>query len=317
MEALCSSEEMLTKATQLWTMLDDMAENNPKSYRHFMQQQLKEAKQHYAPPEPYLCLKTSILKPTKTCLFINLCRWSRIPAPKSPSEPVLLSAGKMETLSDNSEICSILDMAYNPSVLERVEDNSLEKDQLIRMSLKYVEEHFNVTLSHSWSMAKFKLKGSLERMRESLRRDQPQLAVPQRNPNKGVTLSQLRSLTAEDSSGLFLPVAENPEASKKRLIEEISTTDKPEAPQPAYEMTTKKDADEKPLEIELKIELPEVCGVSECNLSVSKDDVLVECLEKYRLRVDLPAPVDEEATSATFNKKKGILLVRMPVYKGK
>lgn len=76
-------------------------------------------------------------------------------------------------------------MAYNPSVLERVEDNPPEKDQLIRMSLKYVEEHFNVTLSHSWSVAKFKLKGSLERMRESLRREQPPLAVPQRNPNKG------------------------------------------------------------------------------------------------------------------------------------
>ncbi|XP_058049955.1 PIH1 domain-containing protein 2 [Ahaetulla prasina] len=317
MEAFCSSDEMLTKATQLWSMLDDMAENNPKSYRHFMQQQLKEANLHYAPPEPCLCLKTCILEPTKTCLFINLCRWSRISAPKSPSEPVLLSTGKMETLSDNSGNCSILDIAYNPSVLERVEDNPLEKDQFIRLSLKYIEEHFNITLSHSWSLAKFKLKGSLERMRESLRREQPASAVPQRNPNEGVTLSQLRSLTAEDSSSLILPAAEKPAASKKRLIEEISTTDKPEMHKPAYEMTTKKDADEKPLEIELKIELPDVCGVSECNLSVSKDDVLVECLEKYRLRVDLPVTVDEEATSATFDKKKGVLLVRMPVYRGK
>ncbi|XP_070621953.1 PIH1 domain-containing protein 2 isoform X2 [Erythrolamprus reginae] len=312
MEALCSSDEMLTKATQLWTMLDDMAENNPKSYCHFMQQQLKEAKQHYAPPEPWLCLKTSILEPTKTGLFINLCRWSRIPAPKSPSEPVLLSPGKMET---QSEVYSILDLAYSPSVLERLEDSPPAKDQLIHMSLKYVEEHFNVTLSHSWSVAKFKLKGSLERMRESLGRQEPPLAVPQRTPNK-VMLSQLRSLVAEDNSGLIMPAAENTPVFKKPLIEEISTADNLEAPEPAYKMTTKKDADEKPLEIELKIELPGVCGVSECDLSVSKDDVLVECLEKYRLRVDLPASVDEEATSATFCKKKGVLLVRMPVTQG-
>ncbi|XP_015668070.1 PIH1 domain-containing protein 2 isoform X1 [Protobothrops mucrosquamatus] len=348
MEALRSSEEMLSKATQLWTMLDDMAENNPGSYRQFMQQQLKEAKQHYAPPEPWLCLKTCISEPTKTCLFINLCSWNRIPAPKSPLEPILLSAGKMETLSDNSEIYSILDIAYNPSVLERVKDNPPEKDQLIHISLKYIEEHFNVTLSHSWSVAKFKLKGSLERMRESLRKEQPPLAVSQSNSNKEVTPNQLRSLMTEDSSGLILP-PENPTASKKHLIEEISTTDKPEVHKPAYEMTTKKDADEEPLEIELRIELPDVCGVSECNLNVSKvrqlqiayyfhpssfasqphlnlrclpassfqDDVLVECLEKYRLQVDLPVSVDEEATSATFYKKKGILLVRMPVYKGK
>lgn len=166
-----------------------------------------------------------------------------------------------------------------------------------------------------------------------------------------MTLSQLRSLADKDSSDLILPAAEKPpKASKKHLIEEISSTDEPEASKPVYKMTTKKDADEKPLEIELKIELPGVCSVSECDLSVSKvrqlqiayyshpsplllpsqtqmsltclpassfqDDILVECLIKYRLRVDLPARVDEEATSATFNKKKGVLIVRMPVYKG-
>ncbi|KAM6432191.1 PIH1 domain-containing protein 2 isoform 1-T3 [Liasis olivaceus] len=315
MEAFCSSEEMVTTATQLWEMLDDMAENNPESYHQFMQQQLKDAKQYYAPPEPCMCLKTCILEPIRTYLFINLCSWNRIPAPKSPSEPVLLSAGKMEALSDNSEIYSILDIAYNPSVLERVKDNPPEKDRLINMSLKYIEEHYNITLSHPCSVAKFKLKGSLERMRESLRREQPPLALSQ-NSNKEVTLSQLRSLTVEDNSGLILP-PENPASSKKRLIEEISTTNRPEVYKPAYEITTKKDADEKPLEIELKIELPDICCVSECNLSVSKDDVLIECLEKYRLQVDLPEPVDEETTSATFYKKKGVLLITMPVYKGK
>ncbi|XP_063167540.1 PIH1 domain-containing protein 2 [Candoia aspera] len=316
MEALCSSEEMVTKTTQLWAMLDDMAENNPESYRQFMQQQLKDAKQHCAPPEPCMCLQTCILEPTKTYLFINLCSWNRIPAPKSPLEPVPLSAGKMEALSDNSEIYNILDIAYNPSVLEQVKDNPAEKDRLICTSLKHVTEHYSITLSHSSRVAKFKLKGSLERMRERLRRGQPPLALSQNYSSKGVTLSQLRSLMAEDSSGLVLP-PKNPAPSKKRLIEEISTTNRPEVYKPAYEITTKKDANEKPLEIELKIELPDICCVSECNLSVSKDDVLIDCLEKYRLQVDLPESVDEEATSATFYKKKGILLITMPVYKGK
>lgn len=61
MESLCHSEDLLAKATQLWTMLDDMAENSPESYRQFMQQQLTDAKQYCAPPEPYLCLETRIL----------------------------------------------------------------------------------------------------------------------------------------------------------------------------------------------------------------------------------------------------------------
>lgn len=61
MEALRPSEDMLAKAAQLWTMLDDMSENSPESYHKFMQEQLKEARHYYAPPEPYLCVRAHIL----------------------------------------------------------------------------------------------------------------------------------------------------------------------------------------------------------------------------------------------------------------
>ncbi|XP_062995231.1 PIH1 domain-containing protein 2 [Elgaria multicarinata webbii] len=314
METLCDSEDTLAKVTQLWTMLDYMAESNPESYHRFMQQQLKDAKQYYAPPEPYLCLKTHILDPTEKSLFINLCMWNKVPAPHSPSEPVPLSAGKMEEVSDESELFSVLDIAYNPSVLERGKGDPVEKDQLIRLSLKYIEEHYSITLSHSYSIAKFKLKGSLERMRQNLRREQAPAVLSQKNTRKEVTLSQLGNIIAKDDSSELTLLMNHSVPSKTCIIEEISSTEAPEELcTPAYELTTRKDVNGEPLKVEVKVELPEVSHVSECNLSISKDDVLIECPNKYRLQLDLPESVNEEATTATFYKGKRVLRITMPV----
>ncbi|XP_054854258.1 PIH1 domain-containing protein 2 isoform X2 [Eublepharis macularius] len=268
MEAFCRSEDMLAKASQLWTMLDDMAENSPESYRQFMQQQLNDAKQYYAPPEPYLCLEAQILEPTEKILFVNLCSWNKVPPPQSPSDPVPLSSGKMDTF-DKPEPYSVLDLAYNPSVLEQGK-HPFEKDQLIRLSLRFIEEHHDLVLSPTYSIAKFKLQGSLERMRQSLRGGQPAVPPSPKSTTDEVTLDQLRNITAQEE-GAKLTLLENTVAPKPCLIEEISSMERPEELKPPpYEVTTRKDAHGKAVKLEVKVEMPEVRCVSECNLSISK-----------------------------------------------
>jgi hypothetical protein len=55
------------------------------------------------------------------------------------------------------------------------------------------------------------------------------------------------------------------------LIEEISSTDlQVEMKTPAYELKIVKDQSEKPLKIELQVELPGVNSVSFCDLRVSE-----------------------------------------------
>lgn len=55
------------------------------------------------------------------------------------------------------------------------------------------------------------------------------------------------------------------------LIEEISSSEiQGEVKEPAYELKVVKDQNEKPLKIELKIELPGINSVSLCELSVSE-----------------------------------------------
>ncbi|KAJ7428825.1 PIH1 domain-containing protein 2 [Willisornis vidua] len=100
------------------------------------------------------------------------------------------------------------------------------------------------------------------------------------------------------------------------LIEEISSTELPRKPSsPAYKMVTVWDANREWLKIMLRIELPHVSSASECDLSVSKDDIIIEVPEKYKLQLDLPERVDEETTTAVFNKTKRVLFISAPLAK--
>ena len=55
------SDSMMKQAQHVWTMLDDMADNDPKAYRTFIDKQTAERKTFLAPPEPHMCVKTQML----------------------------------------------------------------------------------------------------------------------------------------------------------------------------------------------------------------------------------------------------------------
>lgn len=127
----------------------------------------------------------------------------------------------------------------------------------------------------------------------------------------------MHSIEAEDRSDAPVLLKEGSiTQSEVQLIEEISSTEVPEElSTPAYKMTTVRDANNKPVRIELRVELPKVSSVSECDLRISKDDVIIDVPEKYKLQLDLPELVDEEMTTAVFNKEKGILFITAPIAK--
>ncbi|XP_057172956.1 PIH1 domain-containing protein 2 isoform X2 [Ursus arctos] len=286
-----SSKGLLTQVTQFWNLLDDLAESNPESYEKFIQQQLKEGKQLCAAPEPQLCLQTRILKPKEKVLFINLCQWKRIPAPQSSTHPVPLSVGRPEDMSEASDVYTVIDVAYNPDVLQAAEKDQVKKDQLIRMAMKCIEEQFQFTLSHFYSITKFRIKGSIQRMKQNLMGMQADPTDLREKMRKGEVSSKTRC-----------------------LIEEISSTEiQVEMKEPAYELKIVADQNEKPLEIEIKVELPGINSVSLCELSVSEDDLLIEVSEKYRLHLNLPESVDTEMTTAKFIKEKATLIITMPL----
>nr|XP_060148956.1 PIH1 domain-containing protein 2-like [Globicephala melas] len=310
-----SSKGLLTQVTQFWNLLDDLAESNPESYEKFIQQQMKEGKQLCAAPEPQFCLQTRILKPKEKILFINLCQWKRIPAPQSATHPVPLRVGRPEDMSETSDVYTVIDVAYHPDVLQAAEKDQVKKDQLIQMAMKCIEEKLQFTLSNSYHVTKFRIKGSVHRMKQNLMGIQTDSTDLREKMRKELTLEQLRSSTVSNSDQfpqLLLPKDEV--SSKTRcLIEEISSTEiEVEMKRPAYELKIVADQNEKPLKIELKVELPGINSVSHCDLSVSEDDLLIEVSE-YRLHLNLPESVDTEMTTAKFIKEKATLIVTMPL----
>lgn len=131
-----------------------------------------------------------------------------------------------------------------------------------------------------------------------------------------LTLEKIRSSTVSNSDQFPQLLLPKDQVSSKTacLIEEISSTEtEVEMKRPAYELKLVADQNEKPLKIELKVELPGINSVSLCDLSVSEDDILIEVSEKYRLYLNLPESVDTEMTTAKFIKEKATLIVTMPL----
>lgn len=92
--------------------------------------------------------------------------------------------------------------------------------------------------------------------------------------HKENTLENIRKSTESEPNHLPQVLLTKKQASSDKgrcLIEEISSSEiQVEVKKPAYELKVVKDQNEKPLKIEVKIELPGINSVSLCELSVSE-----------------------------------------------
>ncbi|XP_072139903.1 PIH1 domain-containing protein 2-like isoform X2 [Mobula birostris] len=292
MAARRREEVLLQQLKQLWSTLDEMSEDNPEAYRRFIRQQLGEGKKQLAAPVPHGCFQTRIMGPGDRLLYVNLCGWDRLPAPKSDSDPVPLAGGTLEEAVNGTEV--VTDVAYSPEVLRRGGEDPAETDQLVRLAMRHVEEQHRLCLSRSYRLLPEKLRGSVEQLRRRLA------------AGAGPETAGAPPVRLPGDAGL---------PGRPGLIQEISSTELEPGggvETPAYEMAAVKDGSGSTRSLELRVELPGVSSVAECELSVSKDDVVIDVPDKYRLQLDLPDPISEDTVSARFNRKSHVLSVRMP-----
>ncbi|XP_078282790.1 PIH1 domain-containing protein 2 [Rhinoraja longicauda] len=313
--------ELLQQVNQLWSVLDEMSESSPEAYGKFISHQLAEGMKHCSAPEPRACIQTNIQEPGERVLFINLCSWSRVPAPKGNADPVPLSGGLMEETVNGTDTCCVTDVAYSPEVIQKAKEDPVERDQLIRLAMRYIEEQHSVRLSHSYRLLGQTQTGSTERIKQRLSgRSDPDQAVTvgaEANANASLLqqLTSLREAGGEQNSPIHLPTQTH-RPNKPGLIQEISSVDfecSNTVETPKYKMSVITDEGGKPTSIQLKVELPEVSSVADCGLSVSKDDVVIDVAAKYRLQLNLPETICEDMVIARFSRKTLTLSVRMPI----
>lgn len=58
---MTSADDVLRQADQLWSVLNDLSENDPAAYRRFIEKQMKEGADFSSPPELHCSLRTELL----------------------------------------------------------------------------------------------------------------------------------------------------------------------------------------------------------------------------------------------------------------
>ncbi|XP_041669116.1 PIH1 domain-containing protein 2 [Cheilinus undulatus] len=300
------TEDVLQQVNHFWSMLDELSENDPASYRKFIEKQMKEGAKFSSPPELDSSLCTDIVGPEKGLLYVNICSWKRVPAPQDPSRPVPVCGGRLET--DTNEGCTVLDLAFNPAVLQ---ESQKDKTEIYLLALSFAQQQHGLKLSQHYEVINRCPKSSSDDLHHRFGFRQWPNASKQPDPDNQTPpsllqqISSLRSETQEQQPVAQI-IPEPVEHKKKDLIQVISSTFvQPQKPE--YQLEVRTDTEGVPRSMELTVELPKVSSVSECQLSISKDDVLLEVEDVYYLLVEFPVIVDEDTVSAIFDKKKRTL----------
>ncbi|XP_034557601.1 PIH1 domain-containing protein 2 isoform X2 [Notolabrus celidotus] len=315
MSSTGSTKDVLQQVNQFWSMLDDLSENDPEFYRKFIEKQMKDGAEFSAPPELDSSLCTEIEGPTKGSLYINICSWKRVPAPQDPSRPVPVCTGKLETDTDEGQGCyTVLDVAFNPAVLKECQK---AKNEIFMLALSFIQQQHGLRLSQQYNVISCCPKSCPDDLYRRLgfqkwpnNSKQPDTA----NQTPAALLQQIASLRSEtqDQEPAAQIIPRPAEYKKMDLIQVISSTFvQPQKPE--YQLGVKTDTAGVPRSLELTVELPKVSSMSECQLSISKDDVLLEVEDVYYLLLEFPNIVNEDTASAIFNKKKQNLTLKVDV----
>ncbi|KAL5019766.1 hypothetical protein ScPMuIL_002658 [Solemya velum] len=328
-------DSMVKQASHIWSMLDDMAANNPQAYKKFIDQKMKERDEYFSPPEPHMCVQTYIQGPNAKKIYINFFSWHRIPEPKSDTAPVSVVGGKIQEFKEKTGVSATATIAMNPQPLKDCEQvtSQMENTQtIIHLALAFVEKQNNISLSRTYCIfGKNDLyRGNLTDLKQGLvalfkKQDEAVEDIeeqfsPAALGTKDSLLNQMSNIVIDkDKSKKIKDVKPNikiipdEKVAKKGMIEEIST-DKVQLSTPKYDVNiieAPEAGGEK--NVVVKIHLPLVKSVDECELDISEDDLKLFVGDKYELHVPLPEPIVEDDANAKFSKKLCALTIRMPV----
>ncbi|XP_051535856.1 PIH1 domain-containing protein 2 [Myxocyprinus asiaticus] len=310
----------LQQVNQFWSMLDDMSQNSPEEYRTFIERQLREGAELYSPPQPHACIRTNTLGPKEGILYINMCSWKRVPAMTSHSDPVPVCVGRLESVTDDKEQYTVVDVAFSPEILQTTEKDKQEREKIHQLALKFIQQQHSLNLSQHYKLNQDKIKGSIQDMKNRLMSPRQSKSVankPQSEPAPSLLqqISSLRLAESIEDSSIQLSLEQEKKPARSGLIEVISSTesDQTQPQQPQHQLTICPDSTGSAKYLELNVELPGVQSVSQCQLSISQDDILLEVEAIYYLHLWFPAAVKEETCTAMFHKKKQILTVTVTV----
>ncbi|XP_061915916.1 PIH1 domain-containing protein 2 isoform X1 [Entelurus aequoreus] len=334
------SGDVVEQVSRLWSMLDDLCLTDPEAYRSFVEKQVTSGLDYNTPPRVESCIRTDVVEP-RGLLYINICSWKRVPAPQDPSEPLPVYAGSLEADTniaidgatenfttiigavgspETEEVNpttggpTVLDIAFNPEVLQKCKKDKEEMDQVYLLALRFVQKQHGLKLSQRYIIVSFSPRNGPEDLHRRLGFQQQRVNTDKQSDTATQSpeslLQQISSLRAhKEDTELPADIVRGPAVRKKGLIEVISSTTFQRPEKPECRLEVKAHTEGFPCKLELTVELPKINSMSEWQLKMSKDDVLLEVEDVYYLLLDFPKAVNENSAVAIFNKKSRRLTV--------
>lgn len=329
------TENIIKQAQNIWSMLDDMATNDPENYKKFIAKNLNEKPDFLIQPKEHMCIET-IVDGTNSendePLFINIMEWSSIPDSHKDEDPISICGGIIYKVKENGKAVKITSVAFNPEILIKYGKNSKNidgKNMLIFMALEFLENFNNIKLKKTFKLLIENIKGHISMAAANIfssikkKNDLQEKSFIENDLLTNIK-SSLKSgtLTDQFEDLNITPIGSNKLQLSKPLIEELSTEDFnanddyesvddidfSNFATPNYSM---KNLSNERLKID--IDLPGVFNVHECILDVGPDDFVLIVKDKYYLNIKFENEVSIHNVEASFSKKCSQLTVYIPV----
>ena len=288
--------------SQMWEMLDDLAEQDPESYQKFIKNNLAQGAELFTKPKPELCIRT-VFNTNSRYLYVNIFSWGQITAPKSSQSGIPMLSSKLNEMNIGTSDVMVIAVGINPKVLEEVSGNSDERKQLYKLILQFIKDTKSLDIEIKYSRLKAVSKGDpsisskwLYEASVPTKLNQNSFAQPAPDNNEvdaSSVISQLANLCTRDNT-------ESSEVKKstKKLIEEIPS-ESIEKETPIYATAFAKTEEGEVLK--LCITLPGVSAVSELEMRISRDSLNLSN-ERYHLAVKLEREIDDTSVKMEFDK---------------
>ncbi|CAK4609092.1 hypothetical protein AeMF1_009407 [Aphanomyces euteiches] len=170
------------EAQNIWSMLNDMSQNDPKAYREFIVNQMNEQKamtndRKKFTPTPGFVVKYRVHQSGKEQkLFINCCAHECVAIPKNPNNgkdvprdtrsvpytnnlEIPLAIGELRHLTIHDEPSIVVDAVFHPWVIERANWDSKFKMDAMQLASTWVEEEKKLKLIPPGKLIKSLYKG--------------------------------------------------------------------------------------------------------------------------------------------------------------
>lgn len=160
---------------------------------------------------------------------MNICKWSKLPAPKGDTDPIPVKGGVLRHMVDKSgkQLSDLIyDVAFNPTVINECSSVSVLREMLHSLILDFVTDMLKVQVDHATlrQVSECTYKGLEKDIGNSLDERRHLISKESQLDMRESILDELAkvALSSESKDDTLPPLRVNPQRDNtKKLIEEL------------------------------------------------------------------------------------------------